>query len=105
MVALFAVGAWLPLHVLPRLRGSLARTTGIVQLVLLAVLVATGFGLYYVASENSRPAWSTTHWLAGLALAVSLIVHRRRNGGGSARAKFTSPPAVDAASERGEAII
>lgn len=77
MLALIAIGAWLPTHVVPRLRRRSGLVTGASQLGLLAVLAVTGFGLYYVADELSRPAWGTVHWVAGLVLAILLLFHRR----------------------------
>jgi len=77
MLSLIAIGAWLPMHVVPRLRRSSGLVTGVSQLGLLALLAATGIGLYYLADETSRPAWSVVHWIAGLVLAILLLVHRR----------------------------
>ena len=77
MLSLIAIGAWLPMHVVPRLRRSSGLVTGVSQLGLLAVLAVTGFGLYYLADESSRPAWSVVHWVAGLVLAMLVLVHRR----------------------------
>lgn len=77
MLSLVAIGAWLPTHVAPRLRRSSGLVTGVLQLGLLAVMAVTGFGLYYLADESSRPAWSVVHWIAGLVLAIFLLVHRR----------------------------
>ena len=77
MLSLVAIGAWLPMHVVPRLRRSTGLVTGVSQLGLLAVLAVSGFGLYYLADESSRPAWSVVHWIAGLVLAALLLVHRR----------------------------
>jgi hypothetical protein len=77
MLTLVTIGAWLPTHVLPRLGGSRGRCTGLAQLALLVALTATGFGLYYLADEASRPTWSAVHWVCGLALPCLLLVHRR----------------------------
>jgi hypothetical protein len=41
----------------------------------LAFLTLTGYGLYYVAGEASRPVWSVLHWVAGLAVAVLFVLH------------------------------
>ena len=79
MLSLIAVGAWLPMHVVPRLRSGRGLATGVPQLGLLAVLAVTGFGLYYIADESSRPTWSVVHWIAGLVLAIVLLVHRRKS--------------------------
>jgi len=77
MLSLIAVGAWLPMHVVPRFRRGSGLVTGASQLGLLAVLAVSGFGLYYLADELTRPAWSVVHWIAGLLLALLLLVHRR----------------------------
>lgn len=75
MLSLVAIGAWLPMHVAPRLRRRDGLATGVTQLSLLAALVATGFGLYYVADEATRPVWSAVHWLAGLLLPALILIH------------------------------
>ena len=76
MLSLVALGAWLPMHVLPRLQLRVGLTTGVLQLGLLTVLSLTGYGLYYLADDASRSAWSVTHWVAGLSLPVLLLIHR-----------------------------
>lgn len=81
MLSLVAFGAWLPVHVVPRLRQQCHRLTGFTQLGLLAILAVTGFGLYYVAGEDSRPAWSVIHWAAGLILPAVFLIHRRAVAG------------------------
>lgn len=77
MVALVTLGAWLPVHVFPRLHQSRYRLTGFTQLGLLTVLAVTGYGLYYIAGEFSRPTWSVIHWAVGLILPAVILVHRR----------------------------
>ena len=77
MLSLVAIGAWLPMHVLPRLRQRLRLVTGIAQVNLLALIVVTGYGLYYLADEDGRPTWSTVHWAGGVILAALLLIHRR----------------------------
>jgi hypothetical protein len=72
---LFAVGAMSAHHVrrgwlLARNRGS-----GIVVIAIVAILIATGYALYYVVTDATRPSISIVHWIAGLALAPILIVH------------------------------
>lgn len=76
MLALVVIGAWLPAHVLPRMARAPRRWTGVLQLGLCAVLAITGFGLYYLADETTRPAWSLVHWACGLGWPVLLLVHR-----------------------------
>ena len=77
MAFLIALGSWLPVHVVPRVQQQVHRNSGWSQLGLLVILVVTGFGLYYVAGEESRPAWSAVHWLAGVVFMVIYFVHRR----------------------------
>ena len=77
MFSLVAFGAWLPVHVAPRLRQPCQRLTGCAQLGLLTVLTVTGYGLYYWAGEDSRPAWSAIHWVTGLLFPAVFLVHRR----------------------------
>lgn len=76
MLSLVAIGTWLPMHVVPRLRRRVGLATGVTQLSLLIALVATGYGLYYLADEASRPAWSVAHWVPGLILPALLLIHR-----------------------------
>mgnify|MGYP003490394215 FL=1 len=80
MVSLITFGAWLPLHVAPRLRQSCHRLTGFTQLGLLSILAVTGYGLYYIADEGSRPTWGVAHWVAGFVFPAILLVHRRAGG-------------------------
>jgi hypothetical protein len=80
MISLITFGAWLPLHVVPRLRRSCHRLTGFTQLGLLTILAVTGYGLYYIAGEGSRPTWSVIHWVTGLVFPVIFLVHRRAVG-------------------------
>lgn len=83
MFSLVTIGAWFSVHVAPRLRQQYHRLTGFTQLGLLAILAVTGFGLYYIAGEDSRPTWSVIHWLSGLILPAVFLVHRRAVGSGS----------------------
>ncbi|MFO1394927.1 MAG: hypothetical protein U1F09_14285 [Steroidobacteraceae bacterium] len=77
MIFLVATGGWLQQHVGPRIARPVGRWSGMLQLSLLALLGASGYGLYYWADEQTRPAWSNVHWIAGLLLLVTLLLHRR----------------------------
>jgi hypothetical protein len=79
MVALVTFGAWLPVHVVPRLRQAGHRVTGFTQLGALSLLAVTGYGLYYIAGEDSRPVWSVVHWATGVLFPVVFLVHRRHS--------------------------
>jgi hypothetical protein len=41
----------------------------------LAALAVTGYALYYIAGEQSRPVRSSAHWIIGLAFPMLLIAH------------------------------
>jgi hypothetical protein len=53
------------------------RHTGVVMLSLAALLVLSGYALYYFAPEDWRPAMGWAHAGAGLAMAVLGVVHAR----------------------------
>ena len=77
MFFLVAAGGWLQQHVAPRIARPAGRWSGVLQLSLVAVLTASGYGLYYWADERTRPVWSDVHWIGGLLLLVTLLAHRR----------------------------
>lgn len=79
--ALWLLGVLWPTHLLPAWR-SRRRASGIVLAAFLAVLVASGWLLYY-GGEETRGAVSLLHWIGGLALALPLLWHALR--GRSAR--------------------
>lgn len=85
MVFLLVLGSLLPNHVHRALQTRRNRVSGIVLLVVCALLTLTGYGLYYVAAENVRPVISLVHWIVGLAAAGFLPLHallgKRRFGG------------------------
>jgi hypothetical protein len=75
MLILLAVGAMSSAHirrgwVLNRNRPSGALVTSVC-----AILLVTGWMLYYVASERSRDFVSAAHWIIGLALPLLIYVH------------------------------
>jgi hypothetical protein len=77
MVFLVAAGGWLQQHVAPRIPRPSGRASGLFQLAVLALLCVSGYGLYYCASEATRPTWSGTHWIGGLVLLATLLAHPR----------------------------
>ena len=75
MFALFFIGSLVNTHIR---RGLIARRnlySGWLMIATLAALTLSGYGLYYLASEHSRPIWSAAHSIAGLAFPLLLIVH------------------------------
>jgi len=73
--ALIAVGAMLTNHVRRGLLLARNRASGIGVLVSFGVLTLTGYALYYLVSDTSRPPVSVIHWALGLALGPLMIVH------------------------------
>jgi len=82
MLTVMLLGVF-PLHIGRAWRAKKNRATGIVMLACNAVLIATAFGLYYLASETLRPWASDLHIAFGLAIPLLFLAHvkagRRRN--------------------------
>jgi hypothetical protein len=78
---LVVLGSLLPVHVRRAWQFRRNRASGAGVLALAAVLIASGYALYYVASEPLRWALSVAHWLLGLGglpvLAAHVILGRR----------------------------
>ena len=75
IAATVVFGALLANHVAYRWRRPGNRALGYLQLGLWITLLITGFALYYLANETTRPVWSATHWIVGLLLPIALAVH------------------------------
>jgi hypothetical protein len=75
MLLLFFVGSILQVHIRRALRSGRNRVSGWSMIGLLGVLAVSGYGLYYVAEETSRPLWSLMHWVVGGVLAPLLVAH------------------------------
>ena len=75
MLSCFFVGSLLQLHIRRAHRAKRNRASGWSMITLLASLLVSGYGLYYLASENSHVIWSTVHWVLGLALPALLVLH------------------------------
>ncbi|HKE47450.1 MAG TPA: hypothetical protein VKB52_05260 [Rhodanobacteraceae bacterium] len=78
--ALWLAGQLWIVHVVPSWR-SHRRNSGILLGVIFAVLIVSGYLLYYAGDENLRAFVSIAHWSIGLVLVVPLLVHslRRRS--------------------------
>ncbi|HTS20873.1 MAG TPA: DUF4405 domain-containing protein [Casimicrobiaceae bacterium] len=72
---LIAVGAISANHVRRGWSLERNRTSGSAVIALLAILIATGYALYYLVDDASRPAVSLSHWIVGLALAPLIALH------------------------------
>lgn len=79
-VSLFVLGVLAGVHI-PRgwqLGWAGQRRSGAWLCALAAVLVATGYQLYYFAPETIRPALGGMHAAVGAAMAALVLRHRRR---------------------------
>jgi hypothetical protein len=93
-VTLFALGAMSAYHVRRGWALKRNRIMGSVLIAEFALLVASGYALYYLASDNSHAAISVLHWALGLVLAPMLILHivtGRRSRGRGVDAGATPP--------------
>lgn len=75
MAMLFFLGSLMNSHIRRALKAGRNLASGWSMIVTMAWLIATGFGLYYLAGESDRPQWSLVHWAVGLGLAVLVIIH------------------------------
>jgi hypothetical protein len=72
---LFALGAMSVYHVRRGWALKRNRVMGSVLVAEFALLVATGYALYYLVGDSTHGTVSVLHWALGLALAPMLIVH------------------------------
>ncbi len=75
--ALVAVGSVLPVHARRAWQLGRNRRTGLAMKAWLLWLAATGYGLYYFASEANEAWLPLAHWVAGLALPLAGLLHVR----------------------------
>ena len=75
MFALFFIGSLANSHIRRAVKARRNLYSGWSMIAVLAALTVSGYALYYIASEHSRPIWSAAHWIIGLVLPLLLIVH------------------------------
>lgn len=75
MLILFFLGSLMNAHIRRALKARRNLASGWAMIATFALLAASGFGLYYIASEGDRPLWSSVHWVAGLALGALVLLH------------------------------
>jgi membrane protease YdiL (CAAX protease family) len=75
MLALVAFGSLLPGHLQRGWQRRQNRGAGVVITGLVIAMAVTGYGLYYLATENSRGWISALHWILGLAAVPALAWH------------------------------
>jgi hypothetical protein len=75
MVALVLFGSLLTTHMRRAWAVRRGRASGGTLAGLFVLLTATGYGLYYVASDSLRAWISVVHWVVGLAIPLLLAAH------------------------------
>ena len=75
MVGLFVYGSLLRGHMLEAWSLRRNRITGALVATVLALLTLTGYMLYYVGGETTRPMISVAHWVIGLVIGGLLPLH------------------------------
>jgi hypothetical protein len=94
MIGLVVFGSLFPGHVVRAWRSWTNWRSGFFMFGLTTLLVATGYGLYYVGDEQTRPWISVIHWLVGLVAAASLVVHARLGKRQSRHLRLTASKAA-----------
>lgn len=74
-VSLMLIGSLLPLHVKYAWRAHRNRGNGIFFISMVALLIGTGYALYYIGNEHLRSWTSWIHLGVGLIFPILLIVH------------------------------
>ena len=75
MLALLLLGALIPVHLLRAWRSRRNRISGTIMASLIAILIVTAFGLYYLGSEVVRPWTSWIHLATGFGFSLALPFH------------------------------
>jgi cation transport ATPase len=75
MAFLVVFGALMPVHIVQNWQRRVNRYTGLAVLVVVGLLVLSGYGLYYIAEDKPRAVASVLHWVIGLAASGALALH------------------------------
>ena len=78
MLALIVTGSLLPVHVRRGWHQRKNVIAGSIIVAILALLIASGYALYYYGGEDARPLISALHWIVGLCAPLTLIWHISR---------------------------
>lgn len=73
--ALLGIGTMLVAHIPIGWRHRGQRVAGIILSTLLAILIGTGYLLYYAGGETLRELSGTLHWVIGLVLPLAVAWH------------------------------
>ena len=68
----------IPVHMRLGWNAGRNRPTGLLLIAISTFLILTGLGLYYSTGEQTRVIMSTMHWVVGLAMPVTIILHLLR---------------------------
>lgn len=71
---LWLIGLLWAIHVVPAWKAR-RRVSGIVLGALLALLVVSGYLLYYASGDDARAAIALVHWIFGVALPLAVLPH------------------------------
>lgn len=77
--ALWLAGWLWTTHIMPWWNSPKRRNSGVVLIAMGAVLVASGYLLYYASGDELRRWISVLHWSIGLLLAIPAFVHGLRS--------------------------
>lgn len=98
MLALLVLGSLMPQHIKWAWTGKMNRSTGALMLSTQALLILTGYALYYAGDEGLRSFASGLHLVIGLGFPLLLVWHivegRRREAARRAAATRPRPRAV-----------
>ncbi len=75
-LALWVLGLLWGVHVVNGWRLQQRRWTGGVLLSIVAVLILSGYLLYYAGEDTVRPIVSAIHWVVGLGVLFAYLTHR-----------------------------
>lgn len=78
IAALLGSGSLLVVHVWRGWNYRSQRVPGLVLAAILTLLIVTGYLLYYVGNEDARRWVSIVHWLIGILILPSFVLHYRR---------------------------
>ncbi|HTD03136.1 DUF4405 domain-containing protein [Undibacterium sp.] len=75
MIAWFFIGSLLNNHIRRAHNARRNTLTGWLMIALLSWLTVSGYGLYYLVTENNHHLWSLLHWISGILLPALVIWH------------------------------
>lgn len=74
--AIWSFGLLWGVHVVNNWPAGARRRSGALMILILGVLIASGYLLYYLGDDQLRSITSVTHWAIGLAAPAGFIAHR-----------------------------